>query len=1356
MSIWSMYGTSDFPLTQPMVGQKEFYNIFKTFTRNMKTAGLATIFPLISKWGVGKSRIGFELVSEPLGMDKGWIINEDAERKQVRIFKSNFEDGVLPLYIRYSQMYHEDLLGDNWVAYGIFTALRILCLDSDGSIQGKIMDSIQNALSPMGFDRGILKEILQINTIDFGSLVIDSRKLDELTRKGLEYLKKFGINHVLIVCDELETESEIAKYGIEKDKDLISKIDGESIQVITSAIKHEDPRKKYPDASFLLLCSTVIGGSIQGIGALDRRTEMFEMHQNSFADITDFISHLNENNMVPRYPEGMVEAAYAIAGGNFGWFNVIMANVDNQLRSGVSTDTGFVFENILKSSSRFQTSLIDKASFEYIKCEDRFKQIIKHALLRQIPIKLDTYSAEQIKAMLEAKAEDGEKLFKEFYCVKILKEDIATFMVKQGYKRESGDLFVNSFGGKFDLQVLLKSLKTFSINVKEQEFIVGKEEETFLNQVRMLYPIEDIEEAAKYVYQYIIEKVEENDIGERLHIGPNFAYLSRLDKRYRVEKDDFGYVSDATKNKEIEKFILERSKDKNKEVKRVLSGVCRALEISYPDEFFYSINDVDCARTYVEGGPYLDVQSDRIVDIIWGKDEEKIKEVLMSNKLFQDKGHAIGAHPVFVVSDGIFSPELTNKFANEKYEGIGKCLIFVTITRLQKDVLEAMSLSKDVLDIRENINQITTTCRDRIRKIRDHFKESARKWLDRLDEEGWILRPILYKKSESSQIALLSKAYRTMLINNIDFEELGTKKNVKISDGEYTDLKAILKNTFIGKIDEGKGYHETGLFEKESYAICIPTCLNKILKFNEHRKNSINYEEKYFFSGIKDVKPKKIVEQWIDFLSELNLISRTKDGFIDRVSLSTLNDKYDLVKSWLDVDCPEEIENMRKVIDGDYLNAFKNLQIPFYKSKLNEAKEYKEKVKVEILENRDNRNYENLRDVISNIQLFNNFCYEVYDREGWNGIKTYSPNIIKDIKINDNEKPLWYRVRHIRLFIDYISNLKDAAVKAIQEKVKEIKDCREYYGFIMPISPVTNILQRYCNELEYSTNFKKLEASTLSTMVQIINTLAFKLQAGDYNGACVRIEEILNKCGFVADDQNRLTWSNENGVMGTYKKVFKEFCAIIDGYKALIEPKKWIEYFDKSPEKFKNNVELMNLRKYVKELEFFVEGGLNEVIEDKEPQLINDPEKFFGLLKDTIEEKQQYIGDGLIKGYTENVKNIAREEKNKLFNEEIISTLDKIRRSQGEIPVSASIDRETYPVEKTLNDTKALIDTKMMEFTKEGESFFSNSTKASKVTFSFFKNVVAKDAEIDWNESLEEKKELEALKLIRTKVEVIY
>lgn len=228
------------------------------------------------------------------------------------------------------------------------------------------------------------------------------------------------------------------------------------------------------------------------------------------------------------------------------------------------------------------------------------------------------------------------------------------------------------------------------------------------------------------------------------------------------------------KNKEIEALIKERSKNRKEEVKRVLSGACRALEINYPEESFYTINGVECVRTKVEGGPYLDVHEDRIVDIIWGgKDEDRLKDALLDSRLLKE-----GVHPVIVISDSVISAEYTDKFVKEKYEGIGKCLIFVNITRLQKDILEVMSIDKDILDIRENRNVITSTFRDRIRKIRDHFNLKAREWFEKLDEEGWILRPIIYKKHDEKQIALLSKAYKRMLIQNLDFEELGSKKKM--------------------------------------------------------------------------------------------------------------------------------------------------------------------------------------------------------------------------------------------------------------------------------------------------------------------------------------------------------------------------------------------------------------------------------------------------------------------------------------------------------------------------------------------------------------------------------------------------
>ncbi len=53
-----------------------------------------------------------------------------------------------------------------------------------------------------------------------------------------------------------------------------------------------------------------------GIGALERRIDICELQNNTFADISDFMKYLKEDGKINFYPEGLVESAYTIAGGN--------------------------------------------------------------------------------------------------------------------------------------------------------------------------------------------------------------------------------------------------------------------------------------------------------------------------------------------------------------------------------------------------------------------------------------------------------------------------------------------------------------------------------------------------------------------------------------------------------------------------------------------------------------------------------------------------------------------------------------------------------------------------------------------------------------------------------------------------------------------------------------------------------------------------------------------------------------------------------------------------------------------------------------------------------------------------------
>ncbi|MFW8068444.1 hypothetical protein, partial [Klebsiella pneumoniae] len=88
------------------------------------------------------------------------------------------------------------------------------------------------------------------------------------------------------------------------------------------------------------------------------------------------------------------EAAYAMSGANFGWFNVVMANVDAVLsqyqQAGRSIkDVGDLFEAVLAGSGRVARHVLDKGAIEGIQTRDQALLTECRSLLYgQLPVRL--------------------------------------------------------------------------------------------------------------------------------------------------------------------------------------------------------------------------------------------------------------------------------------------------------------------------------------------------------------------------------------------------------------------------------------------------------------------------------------------------------------------------------------------------------------------------------------------------------------------------------------------------------------------------------------------------------------------------------------------------------------------------------------------------------------------------------------------------------------------------------------------------------------------------------------------------------------------------------------------------------
>ena len=201
-----------------------------------------------------------------------------------------------------------------------------------------------------------------------------------------------------MALDELETAAEAATYGLEREdfKPLDGraiKLMGKAIKLMGKAIKEEDPRRKLPGCGTWRFAPRPSAMKLREIQSTARRFEIAELAANNFSDVSAFVQILSKVGRLPNYTTGLVEAAYAMSAGNFGWFNVIMANVDNMLEQrrirgeDEPKTLGDLFQDLVGVSSRIRDHVLDHNAIEVLQMENREQiQLARELLYGQLPV----------------------------------------------------------------------------------------------------------------------------------------------------------------------------------------------------------------------------------------------------------------------------------------------------------------------------------------------------------------------------------------------------------------------------------------------------------------------------------------------------------------------------------------------------------------------------------------------------------------------------------------------------------------------------------------------------------------------------------------------------------------------------------------------------------------------------------------------------------------------------------------------------------------------------------------------------------------------------------------------------------
>jgi len=900
---WAATGVSDYPPRDPLVGQSRFFKRYRTFiqTVDQDADNFAHVFAVEAEWGRGKSRLGHELIAQINDCSKGWFVRDQSGTlADQKLFDQATQDKYLALYIRYSQVASDYQNSDNWFGFGLYKALLPLATGKfDGSIQSKIAEQALHRLNPAGFDAIQLASLLELDKEYSDEALYEEEGLVvRLVQAAYAYLQKFGIAYVLVVLDELETVAEAATFGLEQDD--AKRLDGQAIRLIGKAIKEEDPRRKLPWLRYVALCSPLLGQQLREIQSVARRFELVELEHNAFADVSDYVGQLKaERKLAHNYPTGLVEAAYAMSGANFGWFNVIMANVDAVLTqyeaAGKTIPTiGELFDAVTESSGRIAEHVLDAHAIEGIKTSDHDLRAVAQALLYgQLPLPL-SQCPPRCKELLSLTNEDDEPVASLYRKIPFDQLKCRQALEDAKFKREKDEWLYPAVEQALSLAALLQNLRTFAINETEPDvLLLPLSRGEFKHLLSLLYDHPAVEFAADALWQKLIGNEQQLPDEDATHIGPSVAMLLRLDLRYRNQQHNsmiFRDPVDADAHEEAMKgFLQNAGKNIGLRFQVRLTGLMRLLDknwqyaqVPYANKESLSIQPSPRGQGAGQRGGLLSCDALKLHpdDLVWFAWVNNRDELDRLHQLAAMRHADDGRFPVMAFTA---STHLMDQYSRgDVSEKLKDDLLLYYLNPSEVDQLERIGLLPDqckgfVLDD----SRLTSKFRYKLLGLCDGAYRAMQQWRQRLNERGliaWPLKPT--GKINAQDRDLLLRAWTLFAVkepNLSGLNDLETRHGIDAEEVASLMQRLALPNKFLSR-----GYdreEHAGLFSElanpQQAHVQFPNFLARIANPATAQEWTLAKAKRDWYWGylsLASLTPKNVFDDWMWWCGELHLL----------------------------------------------------------------------------------------------------------------------------------------------------------------------------------------------------------------------------------------------------------------------------------------------------------------------------------------------------------------------------------------------------------------------------------------------------------------------------------------------------
>jgi hypothetical protein len=1375
---WKQHGVSllspDLSDLLPLVGQERLFNRLCEFRDSILHKGsgeLTGFFNIIGGWGVGKSRVGHEICLEALSEDVSWIVKGEAKR----VLKANLADGVLPLFLRYSQVtkgaFGKDLEADNWIPSVIVEALAHLVgkRGSGGTNtltrnQDIIADLTRKALAPKGWDqvRAGLDRALAETDVSIAA------------RTAIDLLKSIGIQHLWVIVDEIEDITEIERDGLPSPER--EGIDQGLLTVIPRVIKTEDCRRDFPEASFLLLCSLAVGDLLRQIRAIERRTGWHELTTNTFADVQAFFQYLSAHcpNIAPtiaNYPAGLKEAAFFAANRNFGWFNVIMYFAHQNHRGGSVATPDLLHRFAEHSITGSGKSVFDLEAINTFHIEeDSDHNAVIRAVFALLPTEIGTAGmattdAERFFQKVDH-GSNGRHIFtKVIEVAPPARTRIMAHMIGCGFQNPGGNELRLLGEAHFDLKEVMDSLHAYSIGLPEERrdknLLICADEAEFTYQVSGLSPYpEQAAQFAPYLHGLLNDPSfrVKNDQGEpREFVGPAFSFLLKFNRLNKVRQGEQGYLRDSAKNSGLQEAFDRAVKDKKERARLLMAGIANCWEGERAPAHLEAVPKLKlpCTAWQASGKP-----------LSYGS-EEKAYLLLATGATDSDLEHdllrlaQLPAAPVILVLEEQDQriAELRTWIARVAPK-VSSFIAIHNLAALNAEYLIRLGLLGEAFkpeDLRtQHFHGVTG-------RARDHLKRTLDEWVQaQIEDHGLLVRPIFYGSGRlnAEDFRAFAVGYGAML-DGVDYSEL-VDGPTTLFDEKERDLFSKLVERHTDPGPKFEGFPRCNLILKEDGALtpAVPRVLLALLQRcgPVHARLS-DLEQQFLFEVHNDKgellqKPRDAMRHLLSVLENLGMVEVEGEKFV-RVARHQLQKHVEGAKQWLESAYVTEslaIKRIHEAVGNQLSLKAKDAQLRLAKADKRLAGldlDFMSKPWDEL--NRDTADdtpaYEQcLKLAISTVRAVQNDVHWVYDPVGLSLFR-YSEDAIAQFMIQEKSPnyPLWKRLRVLDGFYKQVEKDRKELLTRIHAAETDVDNrvpaltAGPFSGQkAFPTQALTLPLSLYKQELDFSADKPEKTITAGSTTLGVAS-VGYKLASGAYAEALERLRIIRSEL----TDPGKLV-SSFLLTLDQWEGLRKAVDEVAGRYVQLEQ------FFSDAPDAVKREAKLDGVKRLAEQLRADIcEGGIRQGTDDREAAGVRADQLVRGLIEDLngiadspaqVREKVDSIRQNVLPSLT------AR------YNAEHqpgLAALTKIRRVQDK-PLPQWPEREG----STYGATVAAFDGLVSEIETEGKAFFAG---AGETTFADFVGLCELDLQektIDWSSSAYERhvSTLMRLKLLRLRL----